>query len=67
MPAAPPPPRPRSTGATSIFIVNRNRHEAMVRLVDWLRAGGTRRIVILDNASTYPPLLQYYDALPKRA
>ena len=36
-----------------------------VRLVDWLRAGGTRRIVILDNASTYPPLLQYYDALPE--
>lgn len=48
-----------------VFIVNRNRHEAMVRLVDWLRAGGTRRIVILDNASTYPPLLQYYDALPE--
>ena len=47
-----------------VFIVNRNRHEAMVRLIDWLRAGGTRRIVILDNASTYPPLLQYYDALP---
>lgn len=47
-----------------VFIVNRNRHEAMLRLVDWLRAGGTRRIVILDNASTYPPLLAYYDALP---
>lgn len=47
-----------------VFIVNRNRHEAMVRLIDWLRAGGTRKIVILDNASTYPPLLQYYDALP---
>ncbi|TXC65329.1 hypothetical protein FSC37_02025 [Piscinibacter aquaticus] len=48
-----------------VFIVNRNRHEAMVRLIDWLRAGGTRKIVILDNASTYPPLLQYYDALPQ--
>lgn len=47
-----------------VFIVNRNRHAAMVQLIDWLRAGGTRKIVILDNASTYPPLLQYYDALP---
>lgn len=61
---------PASTAATldwrdiPVFIVNRNRHEAMVRLIDWLRAGGTRKIVILDNASTYPPLLQYYDALP---
>lgn len=47
-----------------VFIVNRNRHAAMVQLIDWLRAGGTRKIVILDNASTYPPLLAYYDALP---
>lgn len=47
-----------------VFIVNRNRHDAMVRLIDWLRAGGTRKIVILDNASTFPPLLRYYDALP---
>jgi hypothetical protein len=48
-----------------VFIVNRNRHAAMVQLIDWLRTGGTRKIVILDNASTYPPLLAYYDALPK--
>ncbi len=48
-----------------VFIVNRNRHEAMVRLIDWLRAGGTRRIVVFDNASDYPPLLRYYDAPPE--
>lgn len=47
-----------------VFIVNRNRLAAMQRLVEWLRAAGTRRIVILDNASDYPPLLRYYDALP---
>jgi hypothetical protein len=47
-----------------VFIVNRNRHEAMRRLIDWLREAGTRRIVILDNASSYPPLLQYYQQLP---
>ena len=47
-----------------VFIVNRNRLEALRHLVDWLRAAGTRRVVILDNASDYPPLLRYYEALP---
>jgi hypothetical protein len=33
-------------------------------LVRWLKEHGTRRIIILDNASTYNPLLEYYNALP---
>jgi len=48
-----------------VFIVNRNRLEALRRLVDWLCAAGTRRVVVMDNASDYPPLLQYYQALPE--
>ena len=48
-----------------VFIVNRNRLEALRRLVDWLCAAGTRRVVVMDNASDYPPLLQYYEALPE--
>jgi len=48
-----------------VFIVNRNRLDAMRALVDWLRAAGTRRIVIMDNRSDYPPLLKYYEALPE--
>lgn len=48
-----------------VFIVNRNRLAAMQRLIDWLREAGTRRIVILDNASSYAPLLQYYEQLPE--
>ena len=60
---------PASTAAIDwrdlpVFIVNRNRLGAMRALVDWLRAAGTRRIVILDNASDYPPLLDWYRALP---
>ena len=47
-----------------VFIVNRNRLQALQRLVAWLRTAGTRRIVILDNASNYPSLLQWYQALP---
>jgi hypothetical protein len=50
-----------------VFIVNRNRLGALRRLVDWLLAAGTRRVVILDNASNYPPLLQYYQQLPEGA
>jgi glycosyltransferase involved in cell wall biosynthesis/SAM-dependent methyltransferase len=47
-----------------VFIVNRNRLQALQRLVQWLLDAGTRRVVILDNASNYPPLLQWYQALP---
>jgi hypothetical protein len=47
-----------------VFIVNRNRLQAMRALVAWLLAAGTRRIVILDNASDYAPLLAWYQALP---
>jgi len=46
-----------------VFIVNRNRLEPMRRLITWLRSAGTRNIGILDNHSTYPPLLEYYAAL----
>ncbi len=48
-----------------VFVVNRNRLGALRRLVDWLCAAGTRRVVIMDNASDYPPLLQYYEQLPE--
>jgi hypothetical protein len=48
-----------------VFIVNRNRHQAMEQLVSWLVGAGTRKVVILDNGSTYPPLLDYYTRLPQ--
>ena len=47
-----------------VFVVNRNRLGALRQLVDWLCAAGTRRVVIMDNASDYPPLLRYYEELP---
>ena len=50
-----------------VFIVNRNRLHALQRLVQWLLDTGTRRVVILDNASNYAPLLQWYQALPSGA
>ena len=71
------PRRPRAAGGATafggtldwreipVFVVNRNRLGALRRLVDWLCAAGTRRVVIMDNASDYPPLLQYYEQLPE--
>lgn len=50
-----------------VFIVNRNRLGALRRLVDWLLAAGTKRVVIMDNASDYPPLLAWYEQLPAGA
>jgi len=47
-----------------IFIINRNRLSAMRKLIDWLGQAGMRKIVIMDNQSNYPPLLEYYKALP---
>lgn len=46
-----------------IFINSRDRLVPLRRLVDWLVAAGYRRVYILDNDSTYPPLLEYYRQL----
>ena len=48
-----------------IFINNFNRLGCLQKLVDWLLEAGYRRIYILDNASTYEPLMAYYDTLGK--
>jgi hypothetical protein len=50
---------------TSIFINNRNRLSTLRLLVDWLR-GKNNQIVILDNDSDYPPLMEYYKTLDCR-
>ena len=47
-----------------VYINNRDRVSTVKVTVDWLLSAGTQRIVILDNDSTYPPLLEYYKTLP---
>ncbi len=49
-----------------ILINSRNRLDGMRRLISWVERAGLRRIVILDNASTYPPLLDFYDRTQHR-
>lgn len=48
-----------------IFINSRDRLGCLKKLISWLQEAGYRRICIIDNASTYPPLLQYYQEIQK--
>ena len=43
-----------------IFINSRDRLSCLRQQINWLLEAGYRNIYILDNASTYPPLLDYY-------
>ena len=45
-----------------IFINARDRVGVMKKQIDWLLDAGYTNIIILDNKSTYPPLLEYYDS-----
>ena len=43
-----------------IFINARDRIGVMKQQIDWLLDAGYTNIIILDNNSTYPPLMDYY-------
>lgn len=47
-----------------VYINNRNRVSTTKELVEWLLHSGTQKITILDNDSSYAPLLDYYEKLP---
>jgi hypothetical protein len=50
-----------------IVIINFNRLEALKVLIDWLhQLGSNTKIIVLDNHSTFEPLLAYYAELPAR-
>jgi hypothetical protein len=51
---------------TPIFIISRDRLEPLLALVEWLEKANCTNIVILDNASTYPPLVKYLDSCKYR-
>ena len=48
-----------------IFINARDRLGVMKRMINWLLDAGYRKLIILDNRSTYPPLLKYYSELDR--
>lgn len=46
-----------------IIINNRNRFTYLKMMINQLQSFGYNNIYIIDNASTYPPLLEYYKSL----
>jgi hypothetical protein len=48
---------------TPIIINNRDRVTSLCRLISWLLEAGHTNITVLDNDSSYPPLLEYYETL----
>lgn len=47
-----------------IIINNRNRVSSLALLISALETRGYQNIYIIDNDSTYPPLLEYYKSCP---
>jgi hypothetical protein len=47
-----------------VFINCRDRLTPLLELLDYLERAGCERVYLLDNASTYPPLLEYYEGTP---
>ena len=48
---------------TPIFIQNFNQVSHLRKQIAWLLGAGYRNVIVIDNASTYPPLLRYYDEM----
>lgn len=46
-----------------VFIVCRDRLQSLAMMVKWLLAAGQENLVLLDNDSAYPPLLEYLRTL----
>lgn len=58
------PTRIREGKEIPIIINNFNRYSSLLLLTEALTKRGYDNIYILDNASTYPPLLAYYKVCP---
>jgi hypothetical protein len=54
------PPKLKSVFDTPVIINNYNRLEYLKDLIAWLESAGMKNIYIIDNLSTYPPLLEFY-------
>ena len=50
-----------------VIINSFNRLASLTHLVEWLRAAGHRNLIVIDNASCYPPLLRYLDRIERDA
>lgn len=46
------------------FLICRDRVSCTAELVRWLEAAGQQQIYLVDNDSSYEPLLEYYESTP---
>jgi hypothetical protein len=49
-----------------VVINNRDRLSPLRKLLEWLWEAGQHEIIILDNASSYVPLLEYYRTIQRK-
>lgn len=54
-----------SPAQINVFVNNRDRLTSTKALCEWLLKAGTKNVIILDNGSTYGPLLEWYRGLPE--
>ena len=54
----------RSAHDVPVFVNCRDRVSSLRLLVSWLERAGHERIHLVDNDSTYEPLLEYYETTP---
>lgn len=55
--------KPKDYKSIPIIINNFNRLECLKKLINRLEKGGYKNIYIIDNNSSYPPLLEYYKTI----
>lgn len=48
-----------------VIINSFNRYSHLKKLVDWLRSSGYRNLVVVDNSSSFGPLVRYLEHLGK--
>ena len=49
-----------------VFIISRDRLKALKQLLNWCEKESLTNIIIIDNSSTYPPLLRFYSSVPHK-
>jgi hypothetical protein len=52
------------SGAIPVFINARDRVSPLAEQLAWLERAGVQRIIVVDNASTYEPLLDFLNSTP---
>jgi hypothetical protein len=63
-PAHSPSERRSQRVSTPVFIIVRDRLSPLRRLIAWLEQAGHDEIWLIDNDSTFPPLLEFLDTTP---